>query len=420
MFEVAARSPILDGSIPVRAAQGCKPLLDGNSAGLHVRAKGPAMISRGEDGVVLRLTDEDHTAANEGFDERLERLVERGLIVRDGYWHRELAKGFCVREGDTLRVWTGLLVKPEPGVWIALTTAYNRRCLVDVAESVLCDDAAYTPLVLEFDVKSLREDETWLDTEIATLTALRPGARLSIKTLTEAPELGRSFLDFYTKDYLERRGEAQYAGRYRKVTALATKQGEDAAEWTVAYGGGCRELVEVARFQRFLTAAGPAESDPSGRDLEFAAVRATFDVAGRWDGSNLRDLTEPPADALERLSVEWTSLYGEGSMETVEWWASYVLPLLGPHRAEPFMSTTPWVLAVTPQGWSSMAEGMPFANLDPMRGVIGTDTFPAVPLAFQFQNLGAFRIPTGVVAGRIVPIPRDLLLPGVRIAPAEV
>lgn len=89
------------------------------------------MIYRGDDGAVLRLTDEDHTAATEGFDGRLERLVERGLIARDGHWHRELAKGFCVREGDTLRVWTGLLVKPEPGVWCSTRASghwIRRRC----------------------------------------------------------------------------------------------------------------------------------------------------------------------------------------------------------------------------------------------------------------------------------------------------
>jgi hypothetical protein len=413
-FELIVRSPTLDGSIPVRAAQGCKPLLDGNSAGLHVLARGPAMIQRQEDGPVLRLSDEGYAAATGDYEARLETLAARGILERDGYWHRELRRGFSFREGDTLRVWTGLLVKPDPGVWLLVTTAYNRRCAVEIATHVLCDASGFTPLVLEFDLTTLRQQDTWLDTEIATLTALRPGTRLSIRSLAEDPAPGQTFLDFYTADYLDRRGEAKYAGRYRQVTARQDKDGDGVPEWRIVYGGGARQTIEIGRFDCFLTRRGPAAADPSGAELEYGLVRSLYDVEGRWDGSNLRDLTSPPDDAMERLTAEWSALYGAESFARAEWWASYVLPLLGPHRAEPFMSQSPWLFTVTPPGWSAISDALPFPNLDPMRGVISTDTFPAVPVAHQIQSLGGFQIREGAAAGRIVPIPRELLQPGFR------
>jgi hypothetical protein len=413
-FELGARSATLDGSIPVRAAQGCKPLLDANSAGLHVRARGPAMIQRQEDGPVLRLSDEGYAAATADYEARLETLAARGILERDGYWHRELQRGFSYRDGDTLRVWTGLLVKPDPDVWLLVTTAYNRRCAVEIAEYVLSDAGGYTPLVLEFDLTTLRLTDTWLDTEIATLTALRPGARLSIRPLTEDPAPGQAFLDFYTAGYLERRGEVKYTGSYRKATALQDRQAAGAAEWQIVYGRGARQTIETGHFNRFLTPRGPAAADPSGADLEYGLVRALYDVEGRWDGSNLRDLTEPPADAYEGLSAEWAALYGAETFARAEWWAAYVLPFLGPHRGEPFMSQSPWMFTVTPPGWSSIADALPFPNLDPMRGVISTDTFPVAPIAHQFRTVGGFRIAEGVATGRIVPIPRELLQPGFR------
>src|SRR4051794_5441351 len=69
-FELTTRSATLDGSIPVRAAQGCKPLLDGNSSGVHLRLRRPAMMERVHDGAGLRLTDEGLAAATADYDRR--------------------------------------------------------------------------------------------------------------------------------------------------------------------------------------------------------------------------------------------------------------------------------------------------------------------------------------------------------------
>src|SRR5262249_54528856 len=114
---IEKRSPTLDGSIPVRAAQGCKPFLDGNAAGLHLRLAGPAVLHRGRDSGAIQFTDELHDRFTADYDARVEQLVERGLLGRDGYWHRRLRQDFAWREDDTLFLWTGCLVRPAVGVW---------------------------------------------------------------------------------------------------------------------------------------------------------------------------------------------------------------------------------------------------------------------------------------------------------------
>ena len=75
-------------------------------------------------------------------------------------------------------------------MWLLLSTAYNRRCAVEVAEAVLCDAGGYTPLVLEFDLASLRQDETWLDTEIELV---KPRVLVCLGATAAQALLGRQF-----------------------------------------------------------------------------------------------------------------------------------------------------------------------------------------------------------------------------------
>jgi hypothetical protein len=128
------RSPVLDGSIPLRAAQGCKPFLDGNSAGLHVRFRIPAVILK--EGA-LQLTDEDHDRIASIYPTRLDALVRRGLLTENGYWDGRLRNGLVWHEGRSMFVWTGLLVRPAAGVRMMVTRAYNRH--LPAAAGRACD-----------------------------------------------------------------------------------------------------------------------------------------------------------------------------------------------------------------------------------------------------------------------------------------
>lgn len=201
---VEKRSPTLDGSVPLRAVQGCKPFLDGNSAGFQLRLGAPARLDIDGDDVQLRLTDEtsEHIA---DYPARIRRLVERGLLTAGGYWHRVLKRGIARRDKDRLALWTGLLVRPAPGLWVLQSGAFNRRTRIDVREAVITDDSSYVPVVLELSLPSAQHEQTWLDTELGCLTALWPDVGFEAGSIEDDPSPGQAFNSFYSRSYLDRR-----------------------------------------------------------------------------------------------------------------------------------------------------------------------------------------------------------------------
>lgn len=408
-FLLTKRSETLDGSVPLRAAQGCKPLLDGNSAGFHLRFADPAVIRRGRGGPKLTLTDEGFDRLLEGYDEKLEAAVARGLLERGGYWHRKLRKGFARRVGDKLRVWTGLLVRPAQGVWLLVTGAYNRRCLVNVEEYVVADDSSFVPVILDLDFASLRSRDTWLDTELACLLPLRPGVEFSVGTLADSPEVGRAWCDFYDRSYIEARAEVKYTARYRRVTAResAAKSLDEARCRLVVLGGP--NLHRVGTFDRFATGAGLSRTHPLKNTLQFAVVRNVADVRARWDGSNIRDVEAEVPGGPEPFLREWAERYGPETLHSVELFADYVEHNSGPYRGEPYFSITPWVFATTPPGWSSLMDSYHLDGLDGMRGVISTDTHFGVASLWQLSEPRKFAVAKGTPLLRVLPVPRQLL-----------
>ena len=78
-FAIEKRSETLNGSIPLRAAQGCKPYLDGNGAGFHARLVDPAVIRQTRKGASFVLTDEGYEKVTTGYSARIEHLVDSGV-----------------------------------------------------------------------------------------------------------------------------------------------------------------------------------------------------------------------------------------------------------------------------------------------------------------------------------------------------
>jgi hypothetical protein len=170
---IERRSATLDDSIPLRAVH-CKPFQDGNTAGFHLRLVEPAVLHKDPAVGTMQFSDESYARITGDYAARIDQLVERGLLARDGYWHQQLRHTFLWREDDTLFLWTGLLLRPAPGTWFFVSGAYNLRCLVGLHDHVIPDEDAFTPLVLRFNLASLREQVTWLDTDLACLVPLRP------------------------------------------------------------------------------------------------------------------------------------------------------------------------------------------------------------------------------------------------------
>jgi hypothetical protein len=336
-------------------------------------------------------------------------VVERGLLVKGGYWHQALSKGFAWKKGTTLFLWTGHLVRPAPGVWLLVSRAFNRHCLVNLAEYVMTDDEAFIPVILHVDLSSLRGKNTWLDTELACLTPLRPHVGFTRRSLRQQPEVGRAFCAFYDASYLEPRAEGEYLGRYRKITArqLVTAASGKAECQLVIFGGP--NLHQIGTFDRFATAVGHMRNHPAKRLLQFGVVRNICDVKGRWDGSSVRDISADMPEEAQRLREHWATLYGPEKVPSIDWLTEYAHDIHGPQRGEPYLPITPWLFVVTPPGWSSIIDSCHFEGLDGMRGVISTDTYFGVPPQWQVTRPGRFAIHRGALLARVLPVPRHLL-----------
>lgn len=169
---------------------------------------------------------------------RLAGLIARGLLIENGHWHERLKEGPVLRRDGIVSLWTGLLVKPSPGLWMLCTGSYNRRSQVNLKDTVVASSDGYTPLVLEFDLATMFKDTMWLEAELACLVPLQPEVSFERKTIRERPETGEAHNDFYGKKYLEARGEGKAVGRYRKLAVNPPPVSE--------HGPAVCELIHIA------------------------------------------------------------------------------------------------------------------------------------------------------------------------------
>jgi hypothetical protein len=400
----------LNGSIPARAAA-CKPFLDGNRAGVHVRLSQPVMLSRDLDRPALQMTDELYEIVYRNYSRRLSQLIARGFLIQEGYWHRRLGDGPVSRDDQTISLWTGLLLKPASGLWLLVDGAYNRRSEVNLREYVIADSAGYTPLILEFDLSSMMKDTMWLETALACVMPLQPGARFSRSDIRRRPELGAAHNEFYSQRYLESRGENKGTGQYRKLLA-----GASTLQATLPAAKAACELVHIAgpdvhtieTFDRVLGPDGPMPPEVAGR-LEFAVLRNSTPLEFDFDGIQAH-LNNDGADSHgEELLAVWRDLYGEQSLHAVDWWTPYFLPNAPSLLGEPHVLLIPYAFTTTPPGWSVLADGFHYPGLDGLRAVVATDLFHFVGHDFQFRRPGDFRLEVGDPLIRLLPIPRYLL-----------
>lgn len=225
LARLETRSPTLGGSIPLRAAQACVPLLEGNAYGLQVVFQDSIVLRRG-----VLSTSIDFGAKRDAFAAKhraaLQTLVARGLLPQGSTWVDALRDG-PVRvdhRARTARIFTGLLVKPATGLWLRLSSTANRRSIAfDVGEAIVPDATAFTPLVLDI---ALRDDVVVLEGEVATLAPLLPGVTFERRSLVDEPGVGRRHLAFYNDEYFadkKQRPTLKYRAEIREAA------GDDAA-----------------------------------------------------------------------------------------------------------------------------------------------------------------------------------------------
>lgn len=420
LFRLGKRSPTLDGSVPLRVARACVPLLEGNAYGLQLTLTRPLSVRR-------RLGSwRASWAEGAGPVERLHagawpRLPEEGYLEPRGAWVRALAGGVVRSTATGLRLFTGLLVRPEPGTWLRVTSAANRRnTLFEVVEQVVPDDPSWVPLVLELAFAKGAPRAFRLEGEIACLGPLRPGVSFESVDVADAPELLRAHAAFYDRAYFEDKRE-EPTGKYRRMLAGETREAPapDGARCRVARIGASR--LDVAALDRFTTASGPApvlrpderrrlETVVFRNELAFAALFDGHTLALEYDRARLSERTRPVSRALRDVLGGGRALEHPGS-------ELYLTKYFTAHPpGEPHFFVKPFALTRTPPGWSSLLEGTHGDGWDVLRGVVSTDSFHATPAVFRVHREGSrIRVPDGAPLLRAIPLPRSLLDADVRL-----
>jgi hypothetical protein len=378
------------------------------------------LVRRSGARLVLGFSEQLHgKTEGSNYEARVNRLVERGLLVRDGYWHRRLAERAHWEQGDRLHLWTGLMVRPARGVWLLVTGAFNRRCSIKVHEHVVPDTGLFVPLVITLDLSSAQKRDTWLEKEVVCIVPLHPDVRFETCTLGEALEFGRKYIEHFD-ERVDASGPGHYVGAYRKLAAKDSfEPPAGTARCRLIIAGG-PSLHRLRTFDRFATAAGWRKDHPGKDRLQFVDIRNIFDVEGRWDGDALRDLVGETPAAVRRLRKEWTTLYGEPADRALDrFLTGYARSTHGPRIGEPYLTFTPWAFVSTPPGWSSLIDGAHFPGIDGMRGVISTDKYHSLFEVWQFNKILRFRIPRGASLLRALPVPRRWLQAGLETVPLD-
>ncbi len=420
LFRLTARSPTLDGSVPLRVARACVPLLEGNAYGHQLTLTRPLVVRR-RLGRWQAAWPEDAAGVEQLHVGAWPRLPVEGYLSPRSAWVSALRGPLVRSTRKGLRVFTGLLVRPEPGTWLRLTSAANRRnTLFEVGEQLVADDGAWVPLVLELAFRPGCPATFRLEGELACLGPLRPGVRFVTPGPGATRDLLRAHAAFYDREYFEAKRE-DVTGKYRRLVSAepVEVEGGATAECRLASIGPSRHAVEA--LDRFTTAAGPTpERRPSEeRRLESVvfrnevAFRALFDghtLALDYDRARLGVRARAVEAGFREALVGSPALDHPGSL-------LYLTKYFTPHPpGEPHFFVKPWALTATPPGWSSLVEGAHGDGYDVMRGIVSTDVFHATPAVFRIHREGAWvRVAEDAPLVRVIPLPRDLLGREVRV-----
>jgi hypothetical protein len=413
LARLTKREGTLDGAVPLRVAQACVPLLEGNAFGhqvvfsrrLVVRS---AIGRRGfEPTRELEEIDRAHRAA-------VPFLAAQGFLRSGGPWHTQLRKSWWWIERGVVRVWTGLLVRPRPGTWLRVSSAGSRAILgLSVRTTWIGETDELVPLVIDIDAVA---DKTRLEGEVATIAPVVPDVRVAIAPLAEHLELLAAHVAFYDAKYFATK-TGDVTKKYRRTVSNArarvSDEEEDApATIHVAHLAGPRP--EVVAIDRVL---GPASTSPVAVERALHVVRFCNAVpfTAHFDGNTLA--IEPDRKVLERgakaIAAEIASVLGDGFDVLHKGAVLYLTKYFTPHpNGEPHFFVKPWAFTSTPRGWSSVIEGVRGDGWDVMRGVVWTDRFHATPAVFAMQPGRRVRIAEGAPLLDVVAVPRSVLAEG--------
>jgi hypothetical protein len=425
--QLVKRSPTLDGAVPLRVAQACAPLLEGNAFGFQIVLAKPIRVRRRLSGLVVEVDE----AVARAHRAAIPALVARGDLPAGGAWHRALLHAPAWVERGRVRLWTGLLVRASaPGTCLRVSNPANRRnFFVDVRECYVVERERWVPLVLDLAVTHpLRE--VAISGEVACLAPLSTEATVELARLEDAPWTGRAHAKFYDEPYFSRKKGGptrKYrhlaAGERRPPSPKETSPGRASSTATARVVQVGPAKVEVLRVTGFVDPGRTTLRETSSEGSAPTYVQFHNDVAFRasFDGHTMA--VEPDARALASGAKEvertWASAYGSSSIERDRRALWYLTKYFTPHPpGEPHFFVKPWALVETQAGWCSLLEGRQTPSWDVLRGVVATDVFHATPAVFAWRTLGAWvTVPSGEPLLRVFPVPAWLLHAPYRRAP---
>jgi len=403
------RSPTLDGQLPLRAAQHCSPVFEGNEAGFQIVLTQPMALRRNRRGLKVDMTPPAFEQTQQQVRGAIDRLVEGGLLARGGYWHRLLAEDALPIRRNRIFLWTGFLVKPAPGVALRIGRAFNRNSRISIVEHAIVDRSGFTPLVLVIDGSSLRDEPVYIDEEIGCLLPVASQASLRLRSIRAAPQVVQAFESFFDAHYFEVKANKP-SGKYRRVLRALAVPPAATCDGEVFYAGPAVHAVSTLRL--FHDPRGIAHQAPAGVSLPYCTVRNVVRSTADWDGLAFTSERKETPKAMSALARDWRAAGGRTSGDAYDFLSGY---FYRPPRAEPYWQLQPWVFAVTPPGWSTVLDGLPAGGTDGMRGIIHSDQFHSVAMVYRLFTPGRVTIRLGTPLLRFFPIPRRLQSAGMRL-----
>jgi hypothetical protein len=303
-------------------------------------------------------------------------------------------------------LFTGLLVRPRPGVRLRVSGTRNRRSLAyDVREAVITGTAGYTPLFLEVDP---REPEVTLQGEVATLAPLPASVLLRRLPLEQAPEVAQAHLSFYDRGYFETKQAGAVSRKYRHARVRGPAPAAAPAVTLDLIEAGPHGVTEGGP----RVVHGPAgASAASGVDR--LLVRSAVALSVRFDGLRV-DVTPDRAGLAtfaEAVRARWAPWFSPRAAAPLHPGALlYLTKYVTPHPAgEPHFFVKPCALFRTGPGVSLLVEGLGGEGYEVLRGVVESDWFHAAPAVFALTRPGALEVPAGTPLAELHPVPRALL-----------
>jgi len=404
LAHLVKRGGDLGGSVPLRVAQACGPLFEGNAFGFQVTLRQPITLRRDHGQLTAEISAPYREVLIASHRAVLPRLIAQGLIAPDSVLATVFGKDFIkVAQYEMghlrVRLWTGLLLRPDPGVWLrASATANRRNRFFEVEEQFIAHDGALVPLILDIKLRADAPARVLLEGEIATVAPVAPGARIDEVQLADAPEIAAAHAAFFDAAYYQAKAGGP-TRKYRKMKPLPD-------ELQSAAPARCR-VINIGPAAHTITG-----SIPRVVFANLVPFEASFDgytMAIEPDERALR----AGAHAVERAFAEALSPTFLGENRSA---VGYFTKYFTQHPpGEPHFFVKPWAFVHTPPGWSCLLEGVHGDGFDVLRGIVATDMFYATPAVFQVYRMGEpIRVGFAEPMLEVMPIPRRLLQAGFR------